>query len=156
MHNIIRRASTATITFTAAGLMLAGPAYAQVEPAIRDIGNGTLLAKGAAVSIPIQFICEQGLFYNVNLNLNQKVSKGQVAAGSNQVNGTCSGQVQSATLTIRPDTRDGNARAFKKGTALAEDWVGRPRLRRRSRVGKVLVVLAVVGAVAALVTRGDR
>jgi len=44
----------------------------------------------------------------------------------------------------------------EKGSALAEDWVGRPRLRRRSRVGKVLVVLAVVGAVAALVTRGDR
>jgi hypothetical protein len=44
----------------------------------------------------------------------------------------------------------------EKGTALAEDWVGRPRPRRRSRVGKVLVVLAVVGVVAALVTRGDR
>ena len=44
----------------------------------------------------------------------------------------------------------------EKGSALAEHWVGRPRPRRRSRVGKVLVVLAVVGAVAALVTRGDR
>jgi len=44
----------------------------------------------------------------------------------------------------------------EKGSALAEDWVGRTRPRRRSRVGKVLVVLAVVGAVAALVTRGDR
>jgi len=120
MHNTVRRASVIAVTITAASLMLAAPAFAQVEPAIRDIGNGTLLAKGAAVSIPVQFICEQGFFYNVNINLNQKVSKGQVATGSSQVNGTCSGQVQSATLTIRPDTRDSNARAFKKGTALAE------------------------------------
>ena len=42
----------------------------------------------------------------------------------------------------------------EKGSALAEDWMGRARPRRRgSRFGKVLVVLAVVGAVAALVTR---
>jgi hypothetical protein len=40
----------------------------------------------------------------------------------------------------------------EKGSALAEDWMGRARpRRRRSRLGKVLVVLAVVGAVAALV-----
>jgi hypothetical protein len=41
----------------------------------------------------------------------------------------------------------------EKGTALAEEWMGRARPRRRSRFGKVLVVLAVVGVVAALVTR---
>ena len=42
----------------------------------------------------------------------------------------------------------------EKGSSLAEDWMGRVRpRRRRSRFGKVLVVLAVVGAVAALVNR---
>ena len=41
----------------------------------------------------------------------------------------------------------------EKGTSLAENWMerGRPR-RRKSRFGRVLVVLAVVGVVAALVT----
>jgi hypothetical protein len=41
----------------------------------------------------------------------------------------------------------------EKGTTLAEEWMQRARPRRRSRVGKVLVVLAVVGVVAALVGR---
>jgi hypothetical protein len=41
----------------------------------------------------------------------------------------------------------------EKGSALAEDWMERKRPRRRSRFGKVLVVLAVVGVVAALVNR---
>jgi len=42
----------------------------------------------------------------------------------------------------------------ERGSSLAEDWMGRVRpRRRRSRFGKVLVVLAVVGVVAALVTR---
>jgi hypothetical protein len=41
----------------------------------------------------------------------------------------------------------------EKGTSLAEEWMERARPRRRSRFGRVLVVLAVVGAVAALVSR---
>ncbi len=42
----------------------------------------------------------------------------------------------------------------ERGSSLAEDWMSRVRpRRRRSRFGKVLVVLAVVGAVVALVNR---
>jgi hypothetical protein len=42
----------------------------------------------------------------------------------------------------------------EKGSALAEDWMERARPRRRRfRLGRVLVVLAVVGAAVALVTR---
>ena len=41
----------------------------------------------------------------------------------------------------------------EKGTSLAEEWMEHARPRRRSRFGKVLVVLAVVGTVAALVSR---
>jgi hypothetical protein len=45
----------------------------------------------------------------------------------------------------------------EKGTALAEDWMERARPRRRRfRLGRVLVVLAVVGAAVALVTRDSR
>ena len=42
----------------------------------------------------------------------------------------------------------------EKGAALAEDWKERARPRRRRfRLGRVLVVLAVVGAAVALVSR---
>ena len=41
-----------------------------------------------------------------------------------------------------------------KGTAFAEDWMERARPRRRGfRFGRLLVVLAVVGAAAAIVSR---
>lgn len=42
----------------------------------------------------------------------------------------------------------------ERGTTLAEEWMERARpRRRRSRLGRVLVVLAVVGAAVALVSR---
>ena len=42
----------------------------------------------------------------------------------------------------------------EKGSTLAEEWMERTRpRRRRSRLGRVLVVLAVLGAAVALVSR---
>jgi len=94
------------------------PAFAVTAATIESVGPRVLVAKGAAVTVPVTFTCDAGLTYNVNVGLTQRVSK-ETAVGSAQTGGDCSGSSQAETLTIRPE----RAR-FKTGVALAGVSIG--------------------------------
>ncbi|MDF3045176.1 MAG: hypothetical protein K0R30_1404 [Ornithinibacter sp.] len=89
-----------------------------------EIGNGQLLAKGAALTAPVTYTCEGG-YGTLFLQVRQRVQGGGLVVGSGQwdtefgavVLPACSGSPQTVTVTIRPDT--GSVSAFKAGVALA-------------------------------------
>src|SRR5687768_17228577 len=58
-HQQVRCCRGATAVTT--GLGFASPASAQVATAVLDFGDGTLLAKGAAVNVPVTFTCAPSL-----------------------------------------------------------------------------------------------
>jgi hypothetical protein len=107
--------ATITAACTAGLLSIATPAFA--AGAILDVGDGTLLAKGAGATIPITFVCDAGQTYLIDLGVQQRVSQGRVAKGGTQTFGDCTGSEQTITLTV---TSDGDSNlAFKSGSALA-------------------------------------
>jgi hypothetical protein len=85
------------------------------------VSDGALLAKGAAISVPITYTCEGG-YATVFVQVRQRVQAGGLVTGSRQIDSfsglaPCTGDVQSTTLTLLPDS--GSTAAFKSGVALA-------------------------------------
>jgi hypothetical protein len=100
----------AALTMTA----LAAPAFA--DGAVTSAGPGKLLVKGAAVNVPITFVCDAGQLYFTQLFLSQRVNGGRLAQGADSGNfGDCTGGSQTVTATVFSQTS-----AFKKGNALAQ------------------------------------
>lgn len=102
-------------------LAAAGTASAAGAVSQLTIADGTLLAKGAAVTVPITYRCEGG-YATVILQVRQRVQGGGLVTGSRQLDsfsglGACTGGVQSTTMTVLPDA--GSAAAFRPGVALA-------------------------------------
>jgi hypothetical protein len=112
-----RSRGAAVVALVAASLLsLAAPATA--APAIINVSDGTLLAKGAAVSVSITFQCDEGFHYVLELNVTQKVNRNKITTGTNQTNADCTGSPQTVELAVGPDSRD-TPTAFKSGSALA-------------------------------------
>jgi hypothetical protein len=112
-----RSRGAAVVALVAASLLsLAAPATA--APAILGVSNGTLLAKGAAVSVSITFQCDEGFNYTLDLTLTQRVNKNAITTGNPQTGGECTGSPQTVELIVRPNVRD-TPSAFKAGSALA-------------------------------------
>jgi hypothetical protein len=73
MRSIISRIVAGAATAVAAELVLASPESAQVEPAVLDIGDGTFVAKGTAVDVPVTFVCEAGRPFDIAVIFSQRV-----------------------------------------------------------------------------------
>jgi hypothetical protein len=101
----------------AAGLMgIAAPAHAAPATLV-SAGPGILVADGAAVDIPLTFVCDTDptlLTAVPVIQLTQRVSDGRIAAGFGNDQLSCTRQAQSVTIRVVP-----NVMAFNEGTAAA-------------------------------------
>ena len=100
------------------------PAVGQESPPhpVVDIGTERLVAKGAAVNVPVTYTCGPGeIDYGyIYVRLTQRVQQGQLAQGYGftDENLVCDGTPHTVILQVEADTYFGGA-AFKSGVALA-------------------------------------
>ncbi|MFP3462198.1 hypothetical protein R5O87_15230 [Arthrobacter globiformis] len=101
----------------AAGLMgIAAPAHAAPATLV-SAGPGILVADGAAVDIPVTFVCDTdpALVTAVPvIQLTQRVSDGRIAGGIGNAELNCTRKAQTVTIRVVP-----NLMAFNEGTAAA-------------------------------------
>ncbi|MDP9695603.1 UNVERIFIED_ORG: hypothetical protein J2X79_003180 [Arthrobacter globiformis] len=101
----------------AAGLMgIAAPAHAAPATLV-SAGPGILVADGAAVDVPVTFVCDSDptlLIAVPGIQLTQRVSDGRIAGGIGNEELSCTRQSQTVTIRVVP-----NAMAFIEGTAAA-------------------------------------
>jgi hypothetical protein len=109
--------SRLTAVALAAGLMgTATPAHAAPATLV-SAGPGILVADGAAVDIPVTFVCDTDptlLTAVPVIQLTQRVSDGRIAGGLGNAELTCTRKAQTATIRVVP-----NVMAFNEGTAAA-------------------------------------
>lgn len=72
----------------------------------------TLIAKGAAVDIPVEFTCNAVSPY-VSVSVSQRVANGDLATGAANVQVACTGAHQRTTITVPAS----GSKAFAKGNA---------------------------------------
>src|SRR4030095_5093077 len=100
------------------------PAVGQDSPPhpVVDIGTGRLVAKGAAVNVPVTYTCGPGeIDYGyIYVRLPQRFQQVQLAQGYGYTdeNLVCDGTPHTVIVQVEADTYFGGA-AFKSGVALA-------------------------------------
>ncbi|HVF15123.1 MAG TPA: hypothetical protein VM942_11020 [Acidimicrobiales bacterium] len=111
-----------------AGLTFAGPtlpAVGQVFPppppppptttlSVELGDEATLVARGAAVSVPVEVICPAGSIRFVNAQVTQRVGS-RIARGFGGTELTCTGTTQTVEVLVRAQEQ-----AFKRGSAVGE------------------------------------
>ncbi len=108
-------------TFGVAVLMLAasaGPAAAQTPTVVSvEVGDeATLVARGAAVLVPIEVTCPAGETAFVSASVTERVGS-RIASGFGGTTFVCTGGSQIVDVTVNAQ---GSGQAFKKGSAVAE------------------------------------
>jgi hypothetical protein len=99
------------------------PAVGQASPPhpVVDIGTGRLVAKGAAVDVPVTYTCGPGdLVYGyLYVELSQRTQQGHLAQGYGFTDDiVCDGTPHTVIVQVTPDAYFGGV-AFKSGVALA-------------------------------------
>jgi hypothetical protein len=99
------------------------PAVGQASPPhpVVDIGTGRLVAKGAAVDVPVTYTCGPGdLVYGyLYVELSQRTQQGRLAQGYGFTDDiVCDGTPHTVIVRVTPDAYFGGV-AFKSGVALA-------------------------------------
>jgi len=99
------------------------PAVGQDSPPhpVVDIGTGRLVAKGAAVDVPVTYTCGPGDldFGYLFVNLSQRTQQGRLAQGFGFTDDiVCDGTPHTVIVRVTPDPYFGGV-AFKSGVALA-------------------------------------
>lgn len=116
-HHINR---AAVLTASVSLMFVAAPARA-VDTVLLDIGQGTIVNDGAAVDVPVTFICPTTTDNQpvLNLEISQPVGGGNTARGGQGVVGfTCTGESQTITITVTASPKRGLF-FFKVGKATA-------------------------------------
>ncbi len=98
------------------------PAVGQVSPPTVlsvEVGDeATLVARGAAVSVPIEVICPPGTNAFVSARVTQRVGS-RIASGSGATSDVaCSGATQTVDVVV-----PAQGQAFKKGPAVADAFL---------------------------------
>jgi hypothetical protein len=110
------RSRLAAVALSAAFVAIAAPA--QAAPAtLVSAGPGTLVADGAAVDVPVTFVCDTDpalLIAVPVVQLTQRVSDGRIAGGGGNEQINCTRKAQTVTVRIVP-----NVMAFNEGPAAA-------------------------------------
>jgi hypothetical protein len=99
------------------------PAVGQDSPPhpVVDIGTGRLVAKGAAVDVPVTYTCGPGdlVFGYLYVDLSQRTQQGRLAQGFGFTDDiVCDGTPHTVIVRVTPDPFFGGV-AFKSGVALA-------------------------------------
>jgi hypothetical protein len=99
------------------------PAVGQFSPPhpVVDIGTGRLVAKGAAVDLPVTYTCGPGdlQFGYLYVQLTQRTQQGHLAQGYGFTQDiVCDGTPQTVTVRVPAESYFGGV-AFKSGVALA-------------------------------------
>jgi hypothetical protein len=99
------------------------PAVGQDSPPhpVVDIGTGRLVAKGAAVDLPVTYTCGPGelVFGYLYVELSQRTQQGRLAQGFGFTDDiVCDGTPHTVTVRVTPNPYGGSV-AFKSGVALA-------------------------------------
>jgi hypothetical protein len=110
------RSRLAAVALTAVLTAVAAPAHAAPATLV-SAGPGILVADGAAVDIPVTFVCDTDptLVTAVPvIQLTQRVSDGRIAGGLGNAELDCTRKEQTATIRVVP-----NLMAFDEGQAAA-------------------------------------
>jgi hypothetical protein len=99
------------------------PAVGQASPPhpVVDIGTGRLVARGAAVNVPVTYTCGPGdlVFGFLEVQLTQRTQQGRLAQGFGFTRDiVCDGTPHTVIVRVTPDAFFGGV-AFKSGVALA-------------------------------------
>jgi len=125
----IRGRQAAIVTALAGGVLAASvvgaaPAVSFLSsPNTWDVqlpGTGTLLARGAAVRVPVDVSCPAGFRATLSVALTQR-SGPSVVTGSDSVELTCRGVPQTVQVTVPAQP---GQRTWKRGPALATATLG--------------------------------
>jgi hypothetical protein len=106
-----------------AALAPAGPAVAEESPPfVVDIEVGspaTLLARGIAVNVPVEFTCPSDTAYaSVSVSIAERVGT-QIVRGYGYLNPDCTGQPETQQVLVQADPYSGGGTTFRPGPALA-------------------------------------
>ena len=110
------RSRLAAVALTTGLMGIAAPAHAAPATLV-SAGPGMLVADGAAVDIPVTFVCDSDptLVMAVPvIQLTQRVSDGRIAGGLGNEEVSCTKKAQTVTIRVVP-----NLMAFNEGTAAA-------------------------------------
>jgi hypothetical protein len=110
------RSRLAAVALAAVLMGIAAPAHAAPATLV-SAGPGILVADGAAVDIPITFVCDTDptlLTAVPVIQLTQRVSDGRIAGGLGNAELSCTRKAQTVTIRVVP-----NVMAFNEGTAAA-------------------------------------
>ena len=106
----------AAVALAAALVTTAAPA--QAAPAsLVSAGPGILVADGAAVDVPVTFVCDTDPALIIAIpvvQLTQRVSDGRIAGGGGNDQLSCTKRAQTVTIRVIP-----NLMAFNEGAAAA-------------------------------------
>ena len=99
------------------------PAVGQDSPPhpVVDIGTGRLVARGAAVDVPVTYTCGPGdlVFGFLEVQVSQRTQQGRLAQGFGFTRDiVCDGTPHTVIVRVTPDAFFGGV-AFKSGVALA-------------------------------------
>ena len=99
------------------------PAVGQDSPPhpVVDIGTGRLVARGAAVDVPVTYTCGPGdlVFGFLEVQLTQRTQQGRLAQGFGFTRDiVCDGTPHTVIVRVTPESFFGGV-AFKSGVALA-------------------------------------
>lgn len=98
----------------------AGAAVSQQSPPIAAVqiqSPGVLVARGAAVTVPVLIVCSPSANADLFVQLTQRVGS-DIASGGGSASVTCTGNVQIVNATVTA-----NSKAFRKGTAVASAFL---------------------------------
>lgn len=114
-----RRFGKTCLVALAALLTFGAPAMADTSPSV-FVGDGTLLAKGAAVSVPVQYTCDPSVATgDIGAVITERSGKEIVKGQAEAFPILCDGSPHTVVLTMTPQEGSG---PFKKGQAFAQEF----------------------------------
>ncbi len=110
------RSRLAAAALAAALVSIAAPAHAAPATLV-SAGPGILVADGAAVDVPVTFVCDTDPALIIAIpvvQLTQRVSDGRIAGGGGNAQLSCTKKAQTVTIRVVP-----NVMAFNAGATAA-------------------------------------
>ena len=105
-----------------AAIVVSTASPAQAVPAtLVSAGPGILVAGGAAVDVPVTFVCDTDPALTIAIpvvQVTQRVSDGRIAGGGGNDQLSCTKQAQTVTIRVVP-----NMMAFNEGAAAASVYL---------------------------------